>query len=228
MNSTSFRAPKGWWLVMTAERMADGTYRGILYTTRGPPFFAMPFDPGAVVATPVGTGTLSFVDGTVGTFDYSVNGISQKKTITREIFGPLPTCTFASPVDPALASNYQDLWWAQPPGAESGWGVNLTQEGSVIFVTWFTYDDTGAPMWLVATTTPASATQFSGTLYRTSGPPFYAVPFNPSSVVPTPVGNVTLTFQTGNSATFAYTVNGITQSKPITREILRSPGTLCQ
>ena len=219
---------KGWWLVMTADRMPDGTYRGTLYSTRGPPFFATPFDPSAVVATPVGMGTLSFVDADNGTFAYTVNGIAQTKAITREVFGPLPTCTFASSINLAQATNYQDLWWAQPAGAEPGWGVNLTQEGSTIFVTWFTYDETGAPLWLAATTTATSFTEFTGILYRTTGPPYYAVPFNPASVALTPVGNVTLTFQTGNSAAFAYTVNGIAQAKSITREVLRAPGTVCQ
>jgi len=219
---------KAWWLAMTANRMADGTYAGTLYSTRGPPFSAMPFDPAAVVATPVGTGTLSFTDANNGAFAYAVNGVAQTKTLTREVFGPLPTCTFASPIDPALASNYQDLWWAQPAGSESGWGVNLTQQGSIIFVTWFTYDETGAPLWLAATTTPTSPMSFTGTLYRTSGPPFFSVPFNPASVTLTPVGSVMITFVTGNSATFAYTVNGISQSKSITREILVAPGTLCQ
>jgi predicted dienelactone hydrolase len=219
---------KAWWLAMTANRMADGTYAGTLYSTRGPPFSAMPFDPAAVVATPVGTGTLSFTDANSGAFAYVVNGVAQMKTLAREVFGPLPTCTFASPIDPALASNYQDLWWAQPAGSESGWGVNITQQGSIIFVTWFTYDETGAPLWLAATTTPTSPMSFTGTLYRTSGPPFFSVPFNPASVTPIPVGSVTLTFVTGNSATFAYTVNGISQSKSIAREILVAPGTLCQ
>jgi hypothetical protein len=69
---------------------------------------------------------------------------------------------------------------------------------------------------------------FTGTLYRTSGPPFFSVPFNPANVALTPVGSVTLTFLTGNFATFAYTVDGISQSKAITREILQAPGTLCQ
>jgi len=219
---------KAWWLVMQADKMADGTYRGKLYATRGPPFFATPFDPGAVVASEVGVGTLSFADADNGTFAYTVNGITQTKTITREVFGPVPTCTFASSVDLAQATNYQDLWWAAPPGVEAGWGVNLTQEGSIIVVTWFTYDDTGAPLWLVATTTATSANEFTGTLFRTSGPPFYAVPFNPASVVPVEVGKVTLTFQSGNSATFAYTVNGISQSKLITRQVLRATGTVCQ
>jgi hypothetical protein len=44
----------------------------------------------------------------------------------------------------------------------------------------------------------------------------------------TAVGTATLTFANGNSATFAYTVNGISQAKQITREIFVAPGTLCQ
>jgi hypothetical protein len=39
---------------------------------------------------------------------------------------------------------------------------------------------------------------------------------------------VTLTFTDGNNATFAYTVNGESQSKAITRQIFVSPGTVCQ
>jgi hypothetical protein len=42
------------------------------------------------------------------------------------------------------------------------------------------------------------------------------------------VGNATFTFANGNSATFAYTVNGVAQMKTITREIFRAPGTVCQ
>ena len=35
------------------------------------------------------------------------------------------------------------------------------------------------------------------------------------------------TWSDGNSATFRYTVNGISQSKQITREIFVPPGTVC-
>jgi hypothetical protein len=42
------------------------------------------------------------------------------------------------------------------------------------------------------------------------------------------VGTASFTFLHGNSATFAYTVNGISQTKQITREVFASPGTLCQ
>jgi hypothetical protein len=36
----------------------------------------------------VGTATFSFVDGNTGTFSYTVDGVTQTKTITREVFAP--------------------------------------------------------------------------------------------------------------------------------------------
>jgi len=60
------------------------------------------------------------------------------------------------------------------------------------------------------------------------GPPFNAVPFEFSQVVGTVVGTVTLTFADGNNATFAYNVDGVEQSKPITRQVFAAPGTVCQ
>ncbi|HWZ74293.1 MAG TPA: hypothetical protein VN326_22795 [Casimicrobiaceae bacterium] len=69
---------------------------------------------------------------------------------------------------------------------------------------------------------------YSGSLYRTTGPAFNAVPFNPSNVVGTVVGTASVTFSDGNTAGFAYLVNGVAQTKPITREVFRSPGSLCQ
>ena len=69
---------------------------------------------------------------------------------------------------------------------------------------------------------------YSGTLYRTTGPAFNAVPFNPANVVATSVGTATLAFSDGTTGTFAYTVNGVSQSKAITREVFQNPGTVCQ
>ena len=44
----------------------------------------------------------------------------------------------------------------------------------------------------------------------------------------TAVGTATLSFSDGNNASFAYTVNGISQTKAITREVFQNPGTVCQ
>ena len=142
---------KAWWLSMTANATTSNIYSGTLYQTHGPAFGAVPFSPAAVTATPVGTGTLTFSDNSNGSFSYTVNGIQQTKPITRQVFGPLPSCTFGSATPLAQATNYQDLWWAAPAGAESGWGVNFTQQGDTIFATWFTYDTDGSPLWLSAT-----------------------------------------------------------------------------
>ena len=218
---------KGLWLVMIAPKTGPSAYSGALYTTTGPAFNAVPFDPAQVVPTAVGTGTLSFTDGSNGSFAYTVNGVSQTKAITREVFGSLPACATAT-ASLGAATNYQDLWWAAPAGVESGWGINFTHQGDTIFATWFTYDGDHTPMWLVVTAGKTGPGLYTGTLYRTTGPAFNAVPFNPALVVAAAVGNATFTFSDGNTATFAYTVNGVSQSKAITREVFHNPGTVCQ
>jgi pseudomonalisin len=219
-------AGTGNWLVMTAPKTAPGTYSGTLFATSGPPFNAAPFNPSQVTAIAAGVGTLTFGDANDGSFAYTVGSTSQTKAITRQVFGTLPTCATAT-AGLAAATNYTDLWWASPPGSEAGWGINLTHEGTTIFATWFTYDATGKAMWLVATALQSGVNAYSGTLLRTTGPPFSAVPFNPASVVATPVGNATFTFSDGNNATFGYTVNGISQVKAITRELFSGNGTVC-
>jgi hypothetical protein len=220
---------KAWWLSMTAPLVSGGnSYAGTLYATRGPPFNAVPFNPALVVPTAVGTGKLTFSDSDNGTFAYAVNGVSQVKPITREVFGPMPACRFGIESDLAAATNYQDLWWNAPAGSESGWGLNVTHQGDTLFITWFTYDVDGSPLWLSATAQKTGAATWSGTLCRTSGPAFSATPWNPAGVTLAQVGTVTLTFADGNHATFAYTVDTVSQTKQITREIFRAPGTVCQ
>lgn len=219
---------KGWWLTMTAAQTLTNVYTGTLFQVTGPPFNSVPFNPAQVFPTAVGTGTITFTDLNTGTFAYTVNGITQSKAITREVFGQLPTCTFGIQTDLTPAYNYQDLWWAAPAGSESGWGVNLTQQGQTIFATWFTYDLDATPMWLAVTAPQTAAGTYSGTLYRTTGPAFNTVPFLPANVTATAVGSATFTFTDGNTGTFDYTVNGVTQTKAITRQVFASPGTVCQ
>ena len=144
---------------------------------------------------------------------------------------PLPTCTFGTQPNLALATNYQDIWWKSPAASESGWGINLNHQGDTIFATWFTYDVDGTPMWLVVTAPKTAPGVYSGDLYRTSGARFDA--FVGANVVPVKVGTAAFTFTDGNTATFAYDITGVgptrvTQSRAITREIFTAPGTACQ
>lgn len=235
-----------WWLTLTAEKTAEGTYSGTIHETHGQAIGDALFDPAFVARTVVGSGTLTFSDTNGGNFAYVVNGVSQAKAITRQVFGPLPTCVFGTQANLAHATNYQDLWWAAPAGVESGWGVNFTHQGDTIFATWFSYSNTiwnvwdygdhwiRTPLWLSATLNKTGPGVYTGTLYRSTGPAFSAVPFLPAMVMRTAVGTLTTTFAHGNSANFAYTVelNGpgsaVTQSKAIERQVFRTPGTNCR
>ena len=229
---------RGWWLVMSAFQGGPNQFSGDIIEARGPPFNTVPFPPlntpGGATGAFVGSGLLTFSDENNGTFAYTVNGISQTKNITRQILGAAapPVCIFNSVVGAAAATNYQDIWWAAPAQSEDGWGINLTHQGSTIFGTWFTYDSDRAPMWLVVTALQTSSTIYAGDLYRTTGPPFNAVPFppigSPGGPTVTKVGTATFAFGNGQTGTFAYTVNGVSQAKAITRQVFRPPGTVCQ
>jgi hypothetical protein len=182
-----------------------------------------------VARSAVGAATLSFSGADSGAFTYSVKGApTRTKPIARIAFGPLPACTFLAQPDFALAANYQGLWWA-PGGAESGWGLALAHQGDVIFASWFTYGLDGTPLWLTASATKAAPGVYTGSLIQTAGPAFDAVPFDPARVTRTPVGSVTLAFTDGNAAAFSYAVNGIAQTKAITRQLFYAPaGVACR
>jgi len=122
-----------------------------------------------------------------------------------------------------LDANYTDLWWNS---AESGWGLNLNHQSNIIFATLFTYDSTGAPMWLVMSDGERQADgSYLGTLYRTTGPAFSAQPFNSSAVSASAIGSMRLTFTGSASATLVYTYNGTTVTKSITRQPFSTPPT---
>jgi hypothetical protein len=224
---------KAWWLSMTANKTAEGVYGGQLIRTNATPFSA--YVPPAT-PTVVGGAIISFTSATAGTFSYTVsdgaNVATQTKAIVLQAFGPVPACSWGTQPDLTKATNFQDLWWAGAAG--DGWGVNLTQQGTTIFATWFTYDANRNPLWLSVTATQTAAKTYSGTLLRTGGPAFSAVPFDPTKVTRTTVGTATFTFTDGNTGTFSYNVdlgdgvNKAIQTKAITRQIFRPPGTTCQ
>lgn len=219
----------GMWLVMSeGAKTGDNTYAGTLFRTTGPAFNSVPFEPSRITVTPVGSGTFTFTDANSGTFTYTVNGVTQSKAITRQIYAaPVPECTAGGTA--GATPNYQDLWWRSPANSESGWGVNITHQGDILFATWFTYGADGKGMWLVMSEGRLTApSTYSGALFRTTGPAFNANPWNPASVSVTPVGTGTFTFSDTNNGTFSYTVNGVSQSKAITRQVYSTPATVCR
>ncbi len=226
-------ARKPWWLIALLDKSAAGVYSGAVWTVTGPPFSSAPFppegSPGGAVEVQVGTMTATFTDAAHGTILYTVNGVTQTKTIQPQAFGTLPACVWGAQPNLALATNYTDLWWNI---SESGWGINFTHQGDVIFATWFTYDAARQPWWLIALLDRTAGSAYAGPVWTVSGPPFNSVPFppegSPGGAIETEVGTATATFAGGNSATFAYTVNGVAQTKTITRQVFVPPGTVCR
>ena len=158
-------AGKPWWLIAELHKTAEGVYSGAVSTVAGPLFNSSPFGP-APVETQVGTMTATFADAKHATIAYTVNGISQTKAIVPQEFGPLPTCTWGAQPNLALATNYTDLWWN---ANESGWGINFTHQGDIIFATWFTYDAAGKPWWLIAELHKGAARRLFGPVSTVSG-----------------------------------------------------------
>ena len=235
------RQGNGMWLVMPQLDLQPGyydpyymtgsesyEYAGTVYRTTGPAFDSANFSTaGPITAEAVGIASVTLPGGSTGTFSFTVDGVTRRKTITRQQFGPMPSCSLGGAA--GATPNYQGLWWRSPAGSESGWGVNLTHQGDIIFATWFTYDSARQGMWVVMPNgRRTSGSAFAGELYRTTGPAFDAAVWNAASVQATQVGTATFTFTDAGNGTFAYTVNGVAGSKPITRQVYASPATVCR
>ena len=225
---------KGMWLVMSQGNQAGtARYEGDLYRTTGPGFDNFNGPITASNYTKVGTLAVTFSDANNASVTYTVNGMTQTKPIQRFIFATPPTCTVGG--TPGATPNYTDLWWRNE--AESGWGVNVVHQGDILFATWFTYETGGtaaAPakgMWLVMDQGSKTGNGvYTGTLRRTTGPNAFSATtaFDATQVQQTPVGDATFTFTGANAGTFRYTVNGVTQTKPIQRLQVASPATVCR
>jgi lysyl endopeptidase len=221
----------GLWLVMPrGERQADGTYLGKLYRSTGPAFHAIPWRPEEVTPVEVGTMELQFRSGgTLARLTYTVDGSKQIKFVSRFRYAPgATTCTFSS-FDRSTAHNVTDLW--SSPN-EDGWGVNIIQQGDILFATLYTYDSFGNPMWLVMSrgekqSGPADKT-YVGDLYRTGGPPYNARSWLLAGpVIATKVGTMTFSFTHGNEGTLVYTYEGVQVTKPIRRFVFADPKPEC-
>ena len=120
---------------------------------------------------------------------------------------------------PARAVDYTDIWFTP---AESGWGVNVVQADSFLFLTFFIYGADNRPTWYTGQLTWNGAA-YSGGLYATQGT-YWALPWNPADhPAAVQVGTAVFTPDALNAyqATLMYTVNGIgSVTKSIERQTL--------
>ena len=101
---------------------------------------------------------------------------------------------------------------------QNGWGVTIAQQYRTLFLAWYTYDAAGAATWFsVSGGQWISANVFRGRVTRTSGAAWLGAVYNPAAIHRVDAGEVTLTFSDPSHATMTYSIDGVTQSKPISR-----------
>jgi hypothetical protein len=119
---------------------------------------------------------------------------------------------------PPPTLNFEGAWWNAPAGSEDGWGLTLAHQDDVIFLTWFTYGVDGKAMWLSMTAFRiGSSNTFSGTLFRSTGPPLISDLFDLGGVQYVGVGTATLSFSDADHGTFEYTMNNTPRARSIAR-----------
>ena len=139
------------WFVASSLTGSQNTYSGQLYQTSGPAFSA-PFNPGAVVGTPVGSMTFTFTSPYTASLTYTVNGVTVNKTVQRQSFK-----------DNVLAGNYIGGMTA----IASACG-NAANNGAALIAGDFTVAQSGLSVSIVvdwfANNATASRCTYTGTL----------------------------------------------------------------
>ena len=160
-------------------------FNATLYEATGPSYRGS-FASRPVSVSAVGTIALDFAPAGlapgVALFSWHVGDISRTVQVERFGFGNAPA---------RWGADATDLWFDP---LESGWGLALTQHGNGLFGVWYTYDDSGQPLFIfLPDGLSTAAGRFSGGLYTTRGPWFGSDTWDASQVRTTPFGTVQVT-----------------------------------
>ena len=134
----------------------------------------------------------------------------------------LAACLFLATTTLAATptTDFSDLWFNP---SEEGWGVTVTQQNDILFITLFVYGPDNKPKWYVGPATRYFGIvngkfTFSGPLYEATGPYFGAPAFDENQVVPAPAGEIAFASDQIAQATLSYTVGQQTVTKAIQRQ----------
>lgn len=111
--------------------------------------------------------------------------------------------------------DHSGMYWNP---AESGWGMSVVQHGDRQMNVIYGYDDQKAARWYVMPggTWNAARTVYTGALYQPTSAP-YDVYDAKAFKVNAPLGQAVLTYTATGKLTLAYTINGETASKELTK-----------
>lgn len=164
------------------------------------------------------SGSLAYVTNTYSG-NVSILDTTQRAVVDTVAVGGAPYALgqFIGPANP-----YLGLWYK--PG-EDGWGISITEHGSMMFVAIYTYDQSGQPTWYVMSSCPIAGTSCTGDLYEVTGGTLPTAAWNGSNLKVNSAGTGTLTFADADSGTFSFTINGVAGSKAISRQVFGAGST---
>ncbi|MFA5684028.1 MAG: hypothetical protein WCZ65_02620 [Lysobacteraceae bacterium] len=216
-----------WFLVPGAFPQPDGSYAGSICRFTGVPYPQIAgnaADPCEVV----GSATLTFQGRTRLKFDYSVDGVAQSKNLVRFNFaGSDLACRASANPSRAGASNFSDLWWGTQ--ASDGWGIHISHVGDSLFATWYTYDLDGRAVFYIGSASRQPDGRFSGPLsIQQGGTPFDQIDGAPAAQGSQQIGSVTFSFSDGETGSFSYSIDNVSQTKPIKRFLFGGTAGVCE
>jgi len=196
------------WVVMPNGQWDPNTlvFYGDLYIPSSNPYYTYA-GAGLDMRSPVGKGSLSFLSGDEGHFDYTLGDYAGGKTIGRFNFAPRG----------ADKPPYSGIWWGGPQ--QDGWGLAVEQQGETVFAAWYTYGADFQPVWFYMPAGQKTASgKYAGTLYRTTGGPWPGEHYDGARTRAISVGTMELQFAAdGKSGTMTSAVEGRTIVNPIQR-----------
>ena len=183
-------------------------------------------EPPAIVQAEVVLGQLP-----AGTYDVEVRAVDvQAFNPTSNIYEIAPSSLLATTqlvvrdenigrARNAPRYNYTDLWW--DPN-QPGWGMNIMVKNDQFFATWFVYDAAGRAAWYTMQGGQwRESNCYAGPIQKMSGPPWGGIlglSGGLSSVTVLQAGTGDICFPSYNSASFFYTVEGMTQRPLLSRQ----------
>lgn len=204
------------WLVQSEPEWTRGvgsTLRGLLYITKGSPFWSYDASRFSVVRERSGYsgpwGEIDFKGEQMASFNLARGSdvLADKTLVPQDFTGNAP-----SPL-----TGVADIWWGG--ASQNGWGIAIHEQFGNLFSVWFTYDGEGAPTWFVMPGgTWSDSRTYTGTIYRTRGSPWMGTAYDASRLSVGNVGTYTLRFGDRDHATFDFSVDGHAGSLALMRQ----------
>lgn len=174
--------------------------------------------PGPPRAVDVRLGMLPAGDYRVEVLKYPRLNPTPAETLSFQVRDPVEVAVFPPP--PRPLTDYSGLW-LNP--SESGWGLALHQgPAHAAFGLLFAYDGQRQPQWYsLQGGRWTTATTWTATVFRTTGPGIASPVFDPTLVQYAPAGTATVDFTQApgeeGRARFSYTINNVTANKVVQR-----------